>query len=82
MMNVLSKRCVHENCMKMPNFNYSTETKTLFCFEHKMHKLWQKKYSKNDCLYLCKLKQTKLNRESKKEESKKQIDTSQIIKST
>ena len=35
MIDVKSKRCIHEDCIKIPTFNFSTETKGLYCFEHK-----------------------------------------------
>jgi hypothetical protein len=35
MIDVKNKRCQHENCNKLPNFNTPTETTGLFCFEHK-----------------------------------------------
>ena len=36
MINVKSKRCIYEGCMKQPTFNLSTETKSLYCAEHKL----------------------------------------------
>jgi hypothetical protein len=35
MINVKAKRCCENNCMKIPNFNLPTETKSLYCSEHK-----------------------------------------------
>ena len=35
MINVISKRCIHNNCTKHPAFNIQSEKKALYCFEHK-----------------------------------------------
>jgi hypothetical protein len=35
MVNVINKRCVHENCKKQPHYNNECETKALYCSEHK-----------------------------------------------
>ncbi len=35
MVNVVSKKCQHEDCTKIPNFNTINETKAIFCKEHK-----------------------------------------------
>jgi hypothetical protein len=35
MIDVKNKRCIYENCMKQPTYNLPTETKALYCFEHK-----------------------------------------------
>ena len=39
MIDIKSKRCIHNNCMKIPNFNIPTETKALYCFEHKLENM-------------------------------------------
>jgi hypothetical protein len=36
MVNVKSKRCIHENCDKIPNFNNFGETTAEYCFTHKL----------------------------------------------
>ena len=33
------KRCAHDNCLVGPSFNYPTETKALFCGEHKLENM-------------------------------------------
>ena len=33
------KRCAYENCLTRPNCNYPTETKALFCGEHKLENM-------------------------------------------
>jgi hypothetical protein len=35
MIDVIHKRCIHENCMKHPTYNLPSEKKALYCFEHK-----------------------------------------------
>ena len=35
MVDVISKRCIQENCKRQPNFNEEGQTKGLFCSEHK-----------------------------------------------
>jgi hypothetical protein len=35
MINVKSKRCIHDKCMKYPAFNIPTEKQALYCIEHK-----------------------------------------------
>jgi hypothetical protein len=35
MVNVVSKKCEHENCNKQPNFNNPNETVGRFCNGHK-----------------------------------------------
>jgi hypothetical protein len=35
----MSKRCQFENCLKQPNFNLPTETKAIYCFEHKQENM-------------------------------------------
>ena len=35
MIDVINKRCIHENCMKRPGYNLPTQQKPLFCLEHK-----------------------------------------------
>ena len=39
MVDVKNKRCMHEHCTKRPNFNLPTETKGLYCFEHKLENM-------------------------------------------
>jgi len=47
MVDIINKRCVHENCTKQPHFNFSCEKKAAYCFEHK--KLNMLDVSKNTC---------------------------------
>ena len=36
MVDVVNKRkCVEENCLKQPNFNFNSETKGIYCAQHK-----------------------------------------------
>jgi len=35
MVDIKNKRCIHGGCNKRPNFNLSTETKAIYCSEHK-----------------------------------------------
>ena len=35
MINVVSKRCIYENCLTLPSYNIASETKPLYCAEHK-----------------------------------------------
>jgi hypothetical protein len=37
--NVKSKRCIYENCDKLPAFNNYGETTADYCFTHKL-KIW------------------------------------------
>jgi hypothetical protein len=39
MIDVISKRCAFENCSTRPTYNLSTETKALFCSEHKQENM-------------------------------------------
>ena len=36
MVNVVDKRCIYEGCSKRPCYNLPTETKGLYCAEHKL----------------------------------------------
>ena len=49
MIDVKSKRCVYEGCNKHPTFNLPTETKPLFCFEHKKENMVDIKHKR--CVY-------------------------------
>jgi hypothetical protein len=35
MINVVSKTCLFNNCIKQSCFNYEDESKPLYCFDHK-----------------------------------------------
>ena len=36
MVDVMTKRkCVEENCLKQPSFNFDSETKGIYCAQHK-----------------------------------------------
>ena len=39
MIDVKSKRCLFDNCLKLPTFNLPTETKAVYCFEHKQENM-------------------------------------------
>jgi hypothetical protein len=52
MIDVKNKRCVHEHCMKRPYYNLPTETRPLYCFEHKLEymiNVWKRKCDENKC---------------------------------
>jgi hypothetical protein len=36
MIDVINKRCIYEGCNKNPTFNIQSETKGIYCFEHKL----------------------------------------------
>jgi len=50
MINVVDKKCIFENCIKIPNFNLPTETKGIYCSEHKLENMINVK-NKN-CQYI------------------------------
>ena len=35
MVDVISKKCIHEGCKNLPVFNVESETKALYCSVHK-----------------------------------------------
>jgi hypothetical protein len=35
MIDVKSKKCIFDKCSKIPSFNLPTETKAIYCKEHK-----------------------------------------------
>jgi hypothetical protein len=35
----MSRRCLHENCLTRPTFNYPTETKGIYCSQHKLENM-------------------------------------------
>jgi hypothetical protein len=39
MVNVISKRCIHENCNKRPTFNNFGKTTAEYCFSHKLENM-------------------------------------------
>jgi hypothetical protein len=49
MVNVKSKRCIHENCDKIPNFNNFGETTAEYCFTHKLKNMVNVKAKR--CIY-------------------------------
>jgi hypothetical protein len=49
MIDVKSKRCIYENCMTRPTYNVPTETKGLYCFEHKLGNMIDVKNKR--CIY-------------------------------
>ena len=46
MIDVLSKRCNTPDCDKIPNYNFSNETKALYCKEHKLDGMIDVKHKK------------------------------------
>jgi hypothetical protein len=38
MVNIIHKRCVHENCDKHSSFNHFGKTFAEYCFSHKLEK--------------------------------------------
>ena len=53
MVDITSKKCIHDNCMKQPTFNFPTETKAVFCSEHKKENMVDIKHKKcqyNNCM--------------------------------
>jgi hypothetical protein len=54
MVNIRCKRCIYNNCIKQPRFNYKGENKGLYCSEHKeenMVNIKDKKCNFNNCDY-------------------------------
>jgi hypothetical protein len=39
MIDIKNKRCIYENCNKIPIFNYEGEIKALYCNEHKLENM-------------------------------------------
>jgi len=35
MKNIKSRKCLYENCITCPNYNYPNEKKPIFCAKHK-----------------------------------------------
>ena len=35
MVDIINRKCLEENCLKLPNFNFDLETKGIQCVEHK-----------------------------------------------
>ena len=53
MIDIINKRCIQENCIKGRSFNFSTETKALYCSEHKKENMIDFKHKKcvhNNCM--------------------------------
>ena len=55
----MSLKCIHDNCMKQPNFNISTETKALYCAEHKKENMIDIKNKR--CIHVNCMKQPTCN---------------------
>ena len=52
MVNIASKKCLHENCKKQPTFNVETNKVAIFCFDHKLENMINiisKKCQYEDC---------------------------------
>ena len=45
----MPKKCIFENCLKRPNFNLPTETKALYCFDHKLENMIDVKHKR--CIF-------------------------------
>ena len=55
MVYVMTKRkCVEENCLKIPNFNFDSETKGIYCAQHKKQNMvdvrTKRKCEEENCL--------------------------------
>jgi len=42
----MPSKCIEPNCTKIPNFNISTETKGIYCADHKKENMIDVKHSK------------------------------------
>lgn len=42
----MTRKCQFENCMKHPTFNLPTETKRIYCFEHKQENMIDVKHKR------------------------------------
>ena len=46
MIDIKSIRCIHDGCIKIPNYNLSTEKKALYCKEHKKENMIDVKHKR------------------------------------
>ncbi len=52
MINIAIKKCIYENCLKQPNYNFNTEKRAIYCAQHKtygMVDLIHKKCNQEGC---------------------------------
>ena len=51
---VVTKRCVEENCLKQPSFNFDSEVKGIYCAQHKKRNMvdvrTKRRCVENNCL--------------------------------
>ena len=51
MVDVMTKRrCVEENCLKQPSFNFDSETKGIYCVQHKKQNMIDVQNKSKCCL--------------------------------